>query len=292
MKNKKIREYSELGAMILVGNLLIAIAVSLFVTPSGIIMGGATGVALSLGHYLSIDTAAGVLFVNIVFLLVGTIALGKKFFFSTIASSLIFPGLLAIVSKLPLEKLSVSDPLLCALCGGALIGCGAGLIVKKGASTGGTDGLSLALNKWTHIEIAILNAVIDILILVSQALFSNFEQILYGIVLTVTNSLVMNKTMLIGHSQLQIFIVSRKHEEIRKAFLHDLNIGATMISIESGIAELPMQGVLSVIHPRTLFLITDAVQKIDPDAFMTVVQAKDVRGQGFSKDRKRYSGLL
>ena len=291
MLKKDLSGIIKLAGIILAGNILIAFAVVFFITPGGIIMGGATGLALSLEHFLTLDIAIGVLIINMIFLAVGTIALGKKFFLSTVASSLIFPVILKVVQQIPGDNLRIGDPLLCAVVAGALIGCGAGIIVKYGASTGGTDGLALALNKWTHIEIAILNAVLDILILISQAVFSNIEQILYGIVLTVVNSIIMNRMMLIGHSQMQLFIVSRKHEEIRHTILYELNLGATMLRIESGIAKLEMDGILTIIHPRALYLVTDAIQKIDPDAFMTVVQVRDVHGQGFSKERQIYSGL-
>ena len=291
MKKRDLTDYIKLAGIIVLGNLIIAVAVVFFITPSGIIMGGATGLALSLGHFFALDTSVGVLIINIIFLAVGTIALGKRFFLSTVASSLIFPLLLKLVQFIPRERFAVDDPMLCAIAAGALIGCGAGMIVKNGASTGGTDGLALGLNKWTHIEIAVLNAVLDILILISQAVFSNFEQILYGIVLTVANSVVMNRMMLIGHVQMQLFIVSRKHEEIRQMILRELDLGATMLRIESGISKLEMDGILTVIHPRMLHTVTEAVQRLDPDSFMTVVQVRDVRGQGFTTARKTYSGL-
>lgn len=90
-------------------------------------------------------------------------------------------------------------------------GAGVGLIMRNGAGTGGTDGLALALNKWTHISTARWVSIVDIAILVVQAFFSAFDQILYGVVLTVVSSIILNRVILLGQSQLQLFIIINDH---------------------------------------------------------------------------------
>lgn len=286
---KTLKGYGKLTLAIIIGNLLIALDVAIFVGPTGIIMGGATGIALAMRHFFGLDTAIGVLAVNVIFLAIGTYALGKKFLFSSVASSLIYPVLLSLVQQLPLASLTTEDHLLAALVGGALLGTGVGIVVRNGAGTGGTDGLAMALNAWTHISTAVWIPIVDTLILLLQAFFSNFNQILYGIVLTVVSSFVLNKVILLGRPQLQLFVVSDRYKKLRQEILGRLNMGATMVKIETGIAGKQQEGLLTVIHPRALFEVTEAIQRIDPNAFITVIQVKEVRGQGFTKDRINYT---
>ena len=157
--------------------------------------------------------------------------------------------------------------------------------MRVGSSTGGTDVVNLVLHKWTHIPVSVAVYLTDIVIMGAQALFSEPEQILYGIVLLVVETIALDRVMLLGQSQIQIFVVSGKYEEIRQKCLTDLQAGITMIQIETGRTRTPQYGVLCVIPPRKLYAAQSLVQTIDPNAFLTITQIKEVRGQGFSRER-------
>ena len=157
--------------------------------------------------------------------------------------------------------------------------------MRVGSSTGGTDVVNLVLHKWTHIPVSVAVYLTDIVIMGAQALFSDPEQILYGAVLLVVETIALDRVMLLGQSQIQIFVVSGKYEEIRQKCLTDLQAGTTMVQIETGRTRTPQRGVLCVIPPRKLYAAQSLVQSIDPNAFLTITQIKEVRGQGFSRER-------
>ena len=157
--------------------------------------------------------------------------------------------------------------------------------MRVGSSTGGTDVVNLVLHKWTHIPVSVAVYLTDIVIMGAQALFSDPEQILYGAVLLVVETIALDRVMLLGQSQIQIFVVSGKYEEIRQKCLTDLQAGATMVQIETGRTRTSQRGVLCVIPPRKLYAAQSLVQSIDPNAFLTITQIKEVRGQGFSRER-------
>ena len=96
--------------------------------------------------------------------------------------------------------------MLAALYGGALLGIGVGVIVRVGASTGGTDILALVLHKYTHIPVAVLIYGVDFAVLGCQLSFSDTEQVLYGILTLVTETLVLNRVMVMGASDQRRFI--------------------------------------------------------------------------------------
>jgi len=177
MKRSKKR-LLETCVSILVGNLILAFAVAAFIIPSGIIMGGATGVGLTLSRFVPLDTATLVLILNMLALVLGGAVLGRSFVIATIASSVIYPVFLGIMQKIPGIDSLTNDLMLCALFGGGLVGIALGLVMRVGSSTGGTDVVNLVLHKWTHIPVSVAVYATDIVILGFQALYARPEEIL------------------------------------------------------------------------------------------------------------------
>lgn len=272
-------------AMILAANAVVAFLVAAFVSPHGIIMAGTTGIALALNRFFLIDTALAVLILNVLMLLLGLIVLGKKFFLTTVASSLVFPIFLAAMQRIPGIGALTTNPLLASLFTGGLLGAALGVIVRLGTSTGGTDVVNLVMHKWLHWPLSVCVWATDIVVLGVQALFSDAEQILYGIITLVIESLVLNQVMLLGQSQIQLMVISRQFEELRVKLLTELQAGATLVLIETGYVGWEGKGILCVIPPRKLFAAKELIDSIDPEAFLTITQVREVRGQGFSYER-------
>lgn len=270
---------------ILLGNFLLAFAVAAFIIPHRMIVGGATGLSIILTRFIPAGTATTVLILNLLALALGRAVLGKAFVVKTIASSLLYPFFLGALQRIPGIDNLTDDLLLAALVSGGLMGIAVGLVMRVGSSTGGTDVLNLSLHKWTHIPVSVAVYLTDILILGIQALFSKPEQILYGIVLLVAETIILDRVMLLGQSQIQLFIISAQYEEIRRSCLQELEAGVTMICMETGLTGESRKGILCVIPPRKLYAAKVLVQAIDPAAFVTVTQIREVRGQGFSTQR-------
>ena len=142
------KNYLQLCAGILAGNLSIALGVAGFIVPNSIIMGGSTGISLVLGHAFGADLATAVFILNMLLFILGAGVLGRKFALTTIASSILYPALLALFQRIPGIQSLTGNELLAAIFAGLLMGVGIGLIVRQGASTGGTDILAMVLNKY------------------------------------------------------------------------------------------------------------------------------------------------
>ncbi|MCP1110639.1 YitT family protein [Ohessyouella blattaphilus] len=275
----------EAPLCVLLGNLILAFTVVAFVSPKGIIMGGATGIGLTISHYLPINLSMVIFIINGIFFIFGAVILGKKFALMTIVSSITYPIFLALIQRIPRIDELTDSYFLATIYGGVLLGVGIGLIVRVGSSTGGTDGLALIFNKFTHVSVAMLLYVIDFSVLLLQVIFSDTEQILYGILTLVLCTLVLNRVTLLGKSQIQLFVISPKYEEIRKSLLKKIDVGVTMVAIESGFDKNEMKGVLCVINNRKLYAINELIREIDPQAFVTISRINEVRGRGFSLER-------
>lgn len=270
---------------IVAGNLVLAFAVSAFLAPHGIIMGGATGIGLTVTHYIPVNLSVVVFLVNIILFLIGAVVLGKKFVVTTTASTFLYPVCLSVLQAVPGITELTDNIMLATFYGGAAIGIGAGLVIRVGASTGGTDILALVFHKWFHIPVAALVYVVDFIVLGNQALFSDSEQIMYGILALVIETALLNRVMLLGQSQIQLFIISDKYEEIREKVLKEMDAGLTMVHIETGYGKENRKGVLCVIPKRKLYSAKELVHSVDEKAFITITQINEVRGRGFSIDR-------
>ena len=266
----------------LLGNFAVAAAVIIFIAPQGIILGGSTGIALALTHYISFPLSATVFIINMLFFVTGFVCLGKKFALTTLANSILYPLAMSLLEQLPIAGKPVTDNImLAAVFGGVLMGGGIGLLLRAGGSSGGTDIPALILNKYFHLNVSALLYVIDGLVLCSQAFFSSIEQILYGIFVLALFTMTMNRIMLMGKSQIQLFIISDESETIRQQILAE-DAGATMFYVEKAYTGRQGKCIMCVIPRRKLYPITQLISATDPDAFFTISEVNEVRGAGFS----------
>ncbi len=279
------RKSLETIICVLLGNIALAVAVGAFIVPHGIITGGSTGIALTMNHYIKGNLSVMIFIVNILLFILGTIVLGKKFALTTLVSTVVYPVFLSIVQAIPGITKLTDHIMLASLYGGAVLGLGIGLVVRVGASTGGTDILALVLHKWFHIPLAVFIYMVDFSVLLCQAFFSNSEQILYGILVLVVAAMALNRVMLMGQSQIQLFIITEKYEEVKEKVLKEIDAGVTMVHIETGYGAKQQKGVLCVIPNRKLYSVNQVVQTVDPKAFITITQINEVRGRGFTIER-------
>jgi len=280
-----MKKHLRTFAGIFAGNVSNALAVAAFIVPNSILIGGSTGISLTLQHAFGLELTVTVFAFNVLFFVLGAWVLGKKFALSTVASTLLYPALLALFQRIPgIDALTEND-LLAAIFAGLLLGIGIGLIVRQGASTGGTDILAMVLNKFTHAPVAVLLYVVDFIVLGMQAFFCTSEQILYGVLSLLITTAVMNQVVLFGQAQLQLLIVSEKYEALREKLLRDLDVGVSMIYIETGLGKKRRMAVLCVIPQRKLYAANELIRQIDVNAFTMISRVKEVKGRGFSLER-------
>ena len=272
---------------VLSGNALLAFLVAAFIIPHDIIMGGTTGIGIVLHKAIpQMDVSLFVFILNGILLLIGLFTLGKKFAVTTVASSFLYPVLLGFFQRIPGIDSMTDNALIAAVFAGTLMGVALGLVMRVGSSTGGMDIVTLVLNKYTHIAVSIWVYITDIIVIGGQALFCPAEKTLLGIIVLVLEAIILDKAMILGKSQIQIFVISEAYEQIRQALMAETEAGVTMTMIETGWLKKQQQGVLCVIPQRKLYAATELIQHIDPQAFITITQIREVRGQGFTIEPK------
>ena len=196
---KSTRRWQQLllnSLAIILGNALYSLAVALFLEPAGLITGGATGIALAFGRLTGLSVSGFLLVFNLAMLVWGWAVLGRAFALNTLASSILSPVFLALWERLLADRVLTEDIFLCTVFAGLGIGVALGLVIRAGASTGGMDIPPLVLQKWFRLPVSLTMMVFDIAILLVQALFSPPEQVLYGIVMVILHTIVMDKMLL------------------------------------------------------------------------------------------------
>ena len=271
--------------MVVAGNFLYALMVKLFLLPANLAIGGTNGIAMMINHFWDISISGFVLIFNVIMLGVGWLILGKGFALTTLASSFLYPFFLEVCNRILGDLVLTNDLLLCTLFFGGGIGVALGLVIRAGASTGGMDIPPLVLNKLLGIPVSAGLYAFDFCILLTQIFIRPAENVLYGIVVTLIYTVVLDKMLLLGNSRTELKIVSSKSREICDAILKQVDRGVTLLNGEGGYKGSPTQLVLTVISNRELIKVEKLIHRIDPECFLVVSRVSEVRGRGFSLNK-------
>ena len=155
----------------------------------------------------------------------------------------------------------------------------------SGASTGGLDIPPLVLNKWFKLPVSATMLTFDIAVLLMQAVFSPVQQVLYGVVMVLIHTIVMDKMLMLGASRTEVKIVSSQSDAICAAILAQLDRGVTILHGEGGYTREPSAVLLSIVSNRELPRLEKLAHSIDPTCFLIVSHVTEVSGRGFSLDK-------
>ena len=268
--------------MVIIGNIIYAFTVKFFIIPANLISCGTTGIAMVVTHLTNIPMSAFIFVFNLAMLALGWAVLGRQFAMTTILSSLFYPIALEILNQVFGDFRITENLLMNTIFGGIGLGCSLGIVLRAGASTGGMDIPPLILKKFFHIPISVSLWTFDFCIMLCQMFYHTLEELLYGIVLLMLISFMLNKVLLLGTSRTEIKIVSEKHEEIRRAILSDIDRGCTLLHAQGGYGGKETEVILSIVSNYELPRVQQLARDIDPSCFMIISQVSEVWGRGFT----------
>ena len=270
--------------LILLGNLLLAFCVSHFIVPTSLISGGITGLSLALHHLLPSVALDGIIWgFSLVFLLAGFLFLGKEFALTTLISSVAYPLFFSLLTRVSQSYLPLTDDVvLNTVYAGLSFGVGVGLVLRCGASTGGSDVITMILNRKFGLPISPVSYVMEALCLLSQVPFANAEKILYGMIFVLLYSITLEKTLLFGTGKVQISIYSKDHEEINRMIINTMQRGSTLFKVKGGYSGEETWVVETVVPKRSLFALREKILAIVSKAFVVVNPISEVNGRGFT----------
>ena len=269
--------------LILTGTFIMAAGFVFFISPYKMAPGGVYGIAIVLHHLLGFPTGITALAIDIPLTLIGIKILGPRFGWKTVlgfVSLAIFVDLLSLWwGDAPLVE---NDALLSAIFGGVLVGVGLGLVFKSKATSGGSDIIAMILAKYTKLPIGQLLIYVDsAIVLVGLVAFGDWKIPLYSwIVIYITGHVIDLIVEGVNYDK-SLFIISDKYEEIRSKILDDLKRGGTFISGKGMYGNEERSIIFTVVSRRELAMLKDFIKEIDPNAFLTVIDTREILGKGF-----------
>lgn len=270
---------------ILLGNLIYALGIVLFIIPGGLITGGTTGIGLALNNAFGLDVSIVIGVFNVLMFILGYIFFGKKFALGTTVSTVSYPIFLFMLEKIIGDFELTNDILICTIFGGLLLGISIALIIRTGGSTGGIDIPLLILQNKTGLPLSKSLYVVDSIILLLQSLFTSRIGVLYGILLVIIYTYTIDKFLSSGEIRNELEIVSEKHQEIKEKIMSDLDRGVTIYHGETGKLGKKINILIVVVSPREVFFAEKLILDIDPEAFIINHRINHVHGRGFSKEK-------
>lgn len=267
--------------VIAAGSACFGLSVSLFSAPNDIAPGGVTGLATLINFLWGAPIGALTAAANVPLVLVAWRRFGRTFaarsLLGILISSLVMDLLAAVVPPFS------GDRLLAAVFGGVLTGVGLGLILSRGATTGGAEIVARLLEcRWPHIPIGKLILLLDgAVIALSAAVYRELESPLYAIILVYVSSLLTDRLVYGGRRGKMVLIISAHQAAITRRILAELHRGVTLLGGVGGFTGTPQQVILCAVRRTELFALKRLVSETDEQAFVLLLTADEVLGSGF-----------
>lgn len=272
---------TEIGA-ILLGSLLFSVSMNMFLLPENIVMGGATGVATILNYLFNMPIGTVIILFNIPLMMLNAKQSGWKFLVRTIIG--VFSTSLAIDLLAPIIPVPEQSPMLCAILGGVSMGAGSGLLISRGYTTGGTDLVAWLLKPhFPRLSTGKLILIVDAFIIaISAFVMKSFEGVIYSAVSIYAFSMILDLVIAGSTSAKAAIIFSDKYESISDEVLSSVGHGTTLLHASGGYTKQERPALLCVVKPDELYRIREIVYRNDKNAFMLILDIREVLGDGFS----------
>ncbi|SFA79081.1 MULTISPECIES: YitT family protein [unclassified Bacillus (in: firmicutes)] len=265
--------------IVLIGAILNAIAMNLFLIPANIYSSGFTGIAQLLSKILtdntpiSISTGVLLFLLNVPVTILAWKKVGKSFTFYSFISVFLMSLFLEIIPVIHLSK----DILLNAVFGGVIAAVGVGLTLKWGASTGGLDIIAMILSRMKDKPVGIYFFIFNSIIILTAGIMFGWEKALYTLVTLYASTRVID-TIHTQHEKLTALIITKKPDELKKAIHSKLVRGITMVPAKGAFSNETRDLLMIVITRYELYDLERILKEVDPNAFTNIVQTAGIFG--------------
>jgi uncharacterized membrane-anchored protein YitT (DUF2179 family) len=265
---------------ILIGSAIVAVAFNVFLLPNRVASGGVSGISTIAYSVFGWQPAYVQWSLNIPLFIAGVVLLGRQFGVKTLVGTLFLPFVVYLTKDV---EPATHDPLLGSLFGGIGVGLGLGIVFRGKASTGGTDLAAQIIHKYTGLSLGMCVILIDGLIVLTAAFVFAIEQALYALIaLYVTSKTIDLVQIGLGYSKMAI-IITNEEEKVRHAILHEIDRGVTKLSGYGGYTDHERPVLMCVVQQSEFTKLKQLVKRIDPSAFVIVMDAAEVLGEGFKR---------
>ena len=265
---------------IMIGAAFYGAGISLFIDPNDFAPGGISGLSIILNRVIPLDTGTLFLLINIPIMIFGAWKFGKRFILRTLFAIVLVSFFTNLFIRF---KPLTTDPMLAAVFGGGVVAIGIGMVLRSGATTGGTDVIIKYLRiKKPYLRTGTLFLIFDAVIIGTGSLvFQNLDVILYSAVSAMVTSQVLDLVLYGKDEANLIYIISDVSEKITNRILEEMQIGVTHLQGSGGYRRKDKQIILCVVKKQSAYRIEEIVKQEDEKAFMIVTSASEIYGEGY-----------
>ncbi|AWI13547.1 YitT family protein [Caldifermentibacillus hisashii] len=263
---------------VLVGAGIVAVSFNVLLLPNEIASGGVSGISTILHGLFGWEPAYVQWSLNIPLFIAGVIFLGYQYGIKTLIGTLFVPFVVFLTKDLEPWTL---NPMLAALFGGIGIGLGIGIVFRGNASTGGTDLAAQIISKYTGISLGKSVALIDGLIVISASIVFDIEKGLFALIGLYLTSKTIDLVQIGWSRSKMVLIITNEEEKVKRAILEQIDRGLTKLKAYGGYTDQERNTIMVVVDQSEFTGLKQVVRNIDPNAFVIVVDASEVLGQGF-----------
>lgn len=260
------------------------VAISAFYTPNHFLSTGITGVAVFFEYLWNIPRYLTVIILNMPILLYGYKNTNLKFMiFSTVAtvSYALFFELDFITDVGKYVNLGEYSEVLSAIVGPVILGFSGTLVIKRGASLGGMDVLSVILSRKSSIQMGTINMMYNFAIMILLGLVYGAEKAIFSMMSVFIANSTFNFAMRGLNRNMSVFIISKKWDDIAPFVLSEMHRGVTYLNGEGAYTGEPRRVVYCIVKTTELAKLRSIVKKVDPNALFSIIETKEVVGRGF-----------
>ena len=266
------------------GCVIYAVSLNAFTAPNNIAPGGVSGLSTLINHIFGAPIGITILILNIPLFVVGWKYLGLKFILKTAIVTVMLSVIIDVLGLyLPTYN---GDKLLAAIFGGLLSGAGLSLIFLRDATSGGTDILARLMQlKYPHLSMGRVILFSDFLIVsLSAVVYWSIESALYAVITMFVNARVIDSVLYGTGNGKVLMIVTDSADEIAASITKHMKRGVTILPVKGGYTGKEKSMLYCAVRHSEVARLNKAVYQYDPNAFITVLEAGEIIGQGFNKD--------
>lgn len=244
--------------------------------------GGFSGISLILYFTFNLDPAITNIVLNIPIFILGWKLLGRKEFFYSVLGIISVSVFLRIFQSYQFPLDLHNDLLLASLFAGVFVGVGLGIIFRCGGTTGGVDIIARLANKYIGWSMGKTMFLFDSLVLVASWLtFLSSITMMYTLVAVFVGARVIDIVQEGAYSAKGAFIISNKPDEIAKSVTEKMNRGITVFHAYGYYTKQSRDVLYCIVSRNEIVQLKSIIRKLDPNAFVSIVDVKDVTGEGF-----------
>ena len=287
LPGKSLKSNAKDMFFITFGIFLYAVGYCAYTLPEKLVMGGVAGASALIYYATNIPAGTSVLALNVLMLVIAMSALTKQFFWRTIVGVGILSFMISVLqpffATFPIMTPG-EDKFMHVLIAGVLCGAGLGIVFSHNGSTGGTDILTMLLNKYFRLSFGRAMQFVDCIIISSSyILFHSMETIIYGIVFTITATITCDYIVNGSRQTVQFLIISKKYKEIADYINHRVHRGVTVVEGKGWYSQNDVTMLIVLTRKYESQDVFNLIYNIDPDALVSQTFCHGVFGEGFDK---------